>query len=438
MYTGRYISSWGKLGHEAINLIKSDNGNFYIWLNSMGIFPSYKVNQANNCTIIMVRSINSRLYKVLAYAKKCNLCNGATISRKKKNSGVADKKARYDSQKTLKVTYNGKCPMDDIYKEEDMFATFVTDEVYETDGDIYLTNDVKEADENKKIFYADFAISEAMRSYIEDSHSAKVDLENLIAKATWKKITGHSISSVRRPEFNFFKLIRKEKDEISISNALAYFIDKTSVKTFLDICLKLASSIISDNYLLLREKNNIDISFFGEENVVIIENKIDAGITCNGRITIVNQINRAVELYYDDSFGTKEKYKDCIYSIVNRYRGDASQLSKYYIYAIAYLLTKGVDPATIEDHIKCFLLIPEYSKNNFKSNLFGFYVSDFRLSEKYKIITYKDILEFFSKNPIIDPYFNDFISVLKPLAYEFNNELEQEMKYRFLHAIGAI
>ena len=127
MYTGRYISSWGNLGHEAINLIKANDDKFYIWLNSMGIFPSNKVKQADNSTIIMVRSINSHLYKVLAYAKDCKLCDGATISRKKKNQGTDDKKKRYEKQKKLDVTYNGKCPMDDIYKEEDMFATFYTD-----------------------------------------------------------------------------------------------------------------------------------------------------------------------------------------------------------------------------------------------------------------------------------------------------------------------
>ena len=59
MYTGRYISSWGNLGHEAINLIKADDGKFYIWLNSMGVFPNSKANKAKNCTVIMVRSINS-------------------------------------------------------------------------------------------------------------------------------------------------------------------------------------------------------------------------------------------------------------------------------------------------------------------------------------------------------------------------------------------
>jgi hypothetical protein len=328
--------------------------------------------------------------------------------------------------------------MDEIYREQDMFATFCTDEVYEAVGDVYLTNEASRADDDKNIFYADFTISEAMRAYIEEQHSAKTDLESFISKPIWSKIESNNISCASCSEFNFFKLIRKERDELSISNALAYFIENTGKTSFLDNCLELSQSFLHDNYELLREKNNIDISFFGEQNVVIIENKIDAGITYNGRITLESQINRAVELYYDDSLGDKAAYKSCIERIISNYQGDTSQLSKYYIYALAYLLTKGVEEEDIENHIKCFLLIPRYSNNNFPTVGDGCYDSTFCVSDKYKIITYKEILEYFDAQNIINPYFSDFKSALKPLASEFDNELEQEMKLRFLKEIGMI
>ena len=51
------------------------------------------------------------------------------------------------------VKYNGKCPIDDIYKEKDMFATFCTEKVFEADGDVYLTNDISQVDENNKIYF---------------------------------------------------------------------------------------------------------------------------------------------------------------------------------------------------------------------------------------------------------------------------------------------
>ena len=314
---------------------------------------------------------------------------------------------------------------------------FCAAEVYEADGDIYLTNDLQQANPSNKIFYADFTISEAMRAYVENSHPAKSNLNKLISSSSlWKSIAGSVTSTALTPNFNFFKLIRKEKDELSISNALAYFISETGIKTFLENCLSLTSPIIDDDYQVLREKNNIDISFFGKKNVVIIENKIDAGITYNAKITIDKQIDRAIELYYDDSFGPKDTYKERIEDIVKKHRGNGSQLSKYYIYAIAHLLSKKVDSKEIEDHIKCFLLIPEYSKNNFKTDSDRFYISDFSLSEKYKIITYNEIFVFYNTYPVSNPYFSDFVSALKTLASPFNNEFEEEMKYRFLKEIG--
>ena len=135
MYTGRYITQQGMLGHEAINLTRADNGNFYIWLNSMGIC---KVPGANGCTILMVRTINASLYKVLAKAENCMLCDGADIPRKKGNAGIDDKKERATKQRKLGVTYNQKDPMTHIFNEEDMFATFWTPNVYEVKEDIYI------------------------------------------------------------------------------------------------------------------------------------------------------------------------------------------------------------------------------------------------------------------------------------------------------------
>lgn len=457
MYTGRYISSWGNLGHEAINLIRADAktgediGKFYIWLNSMGICK--EINKNTSCTVLMVRSINGSKYKVIAKAEECKLCDGADISRTTKDNESntsqhkTDKQTRYEKQMELGVKYYDKCPMNDIYREKDMFATFCSAKVSETKGDVYLITD-NEDDQHNNIYYADFKIGETMRAYIDASHKANESLKAVIDNEDlWVKIEDSDIANIQNPEFNFFKLIRKDKDELTLSNALAYFIDKVGIESFLKDCLELAIEFANDKYKLFREKNNIDISFFGEKNVVIIENKIDAGITANTNSTISGQINSAAKLYYDKSkYDSENDYKDTIKGIIEK-AGEfndetkASQLSKYYIYAVAYLLNKdGIDADNIQEHINCFLLIPEYAKKDFNPADEGYYNSVFYLSEKYKIITYKKILKFFNdkKAQISDKYISDFISALKPLANEFNNELEAEMKYRFFKAIGKI
>lgn len=438
MYTGRYISQQGNLGHEAINLVRADNKNFYIWLNSMGVCTQPNV---EGCTVLMVRTINTSLYKVLAKAENCHLCEGANISRKKKNAGTDDKQKRAAAQNALNVKYNGKDPMKDIFHEDDMFATFCTKTVYEAKGDVYLTNDLSLEDAAHNIYYADFRMSEAMRTYVKNTHKAYTPLAAFLQADVWKvpaTETEQVYSEIEEPEFNFFKLIRKDKDELSFSNALAYYIQKSGVDLFLRQCLCLDPVLLDDQYMLLREKHNIDISFFGEKNVVIIENKIDAYITADKRSKISNQINKAVDLYFSD-FSDEEKdcKKEVLKNFAQRTEGDASQLSKYYLYAVAYLLSKGMDISEVEKHIKCFLLVPEYSKKQFKQDDNGCFAANFRFADKYTLMTYRDIYEFYYSHTIEDAYFADFLSAMGPLKKEFNNDLEEEMKIRFLKAIGV-
>ena len=439
MYTGRYITQQGKLGHEIINLFKADDGKFYIWLNSMGICTRKDVEESN---ILMVRSVNSHLYKVLAKAEKCHLCGGANIPRDKKNKDKNKLKNRYDQQKALGVTYDGKCPMDDIFHEQDMFATFYTANVYEPVKDIYITNDKDLENVKKGIYYAEFKISEAMRAYISKTANAYAPLEKLLKDATILNkqssiaVKNQTATATQVTSFNFFKLIRKDKDELSFSNALAYFIERVGINNFLQTCLNVNASFLNDAYTLLREKNNIDISFFGDKHVVIIENKIDSNITVDKRKTLISQIKDAVELYFiDDKGRDKETIETQIMGLINskfKARGQqASQLSKYYLYAVAYLLSKGVAEDEVDKHIQCFLLIPEYAKNRFGN------LSEFLLYDKYKIITYIEIYKFFDNNKKKNiKYLDDFISALVPLKNQFDNEIEEECKYRFLKLLG--
>ena len=225
MYTGRYIAQEGKLGHEAINLVRADDQKFYIWLNSMGICCQAGV---DGCTVLMVRCINSQLYKVLAKAENCTLCDGASIPRKKDNGSAqgsdrenadgtreSDQTKRYDQQKMFGVRYSGKCPMDDIYDEQDMFATFCSDTVCVPEGDVYLTTNPDRHDPQNGVFFADFKMGETMRAYIKESHIAYAALEEAMEKIPWTVIEEPDLSTIRPPEFHFFKLIRKEKDELA-------------------------------------------------------------------------------------------------------------------------------------------------------------------------------------------------------------------------------
>ena len=85
------------------------------------------------------------------------------------------------------------------------------------------------------------------------------------------------------------------------------------------------------------------------------------------------------------------------------------------------------------------MLIPNYSSKVFFDINKGYYKSNYLFSNKYKIITYDKIKSFFDnkevQEKINDRYFKDFLSVLKPLASEFNNDIENETKYKFFTEI---
>lgn len=434
MYTGRYITESGKLGHEIINLFKADDDKFYIWLNSMGICTQKGV---DNSTVIMVRSINSKLYKVLAKAEGCCLCDGADISRKRGGNDNTSKE-RYKKQRKYNVTYNGKSP-EEIFDEKDMFATFVTEKVYEADGNVYVTNDKSLENIEAKIFCIDFKISEAMRAYcVEDKPWEKLINDAALWKNDVSKKASEMVKkqlSEQKPEFNFFKLIRKNKDELSFSNALAYFVgeDKDGYSKFLKhiVVGKDKESFLNDKYEILREKNNIDISFFGEKHVVIIENKIDAAITANKKMSIENQINNPIKEYIEGENEGSETKKIIEKIIENNSDKIISQLSKYYIFALAYLISKGVGVKDLKNSIKCFLLVPRYSENQFSKK----YLSGFICGGDYELITYEKISDYFWSIHSCDHYLTEFLSAMKPLTKEFDNEIEEDLKYRFFEKI---
>lgn len=163
-------------------------------------------------------------------------------------------------------------------------------------------------------------------------------------------------------------------------------------------------------------------------------------ITVDKRKILDGQIRQAMDLYFEDISGADIEEKITLINIIiHNYNGDVSQLIKYYIYAVAYLLSKGVDKSKTEDHIKCFLLIPKYyALHQYKTDLNGYFDLTFLFSNKYKIITYEDIYNFFKERNITDDYYKGFILALDPLKNEFNNELEKEMEYKFLKKIGKI
>ena len=75
---------------------------------------------------------------------------------------------------------------------------------------------------------------------------------------------------------NIYKIIKKEKDQIVISNSIGGFLELTDI---INAFVKCISQIDYDGFQLLREEFNVDLLFYYKkddktQDIIIIENKL--------------------------------------------------------------------------------------------------------------------------------------------------------------------
>ena len=457
MYQGGYLLEGENIGHEIINLTRADDGKYYVWLNSMGTFNNSLYNKAHK-DMLMIRHVSKGLYKIIGKATDCIVADGASLT------GIDNQQQRYEIQEKLGITYNG-VKLEDIFKEnkynnsnddQNTLVTFLANEVREPKRDLYITNDENLVIENK-VFYCDFKGRQTLRMYIPENNKSFVNINSLLHNdSLWKDTTVEYLVDGfdnYTTAVNFFDILKKDKDEVAFSNAIYYFLlDNSLVGSFLHY---LDNDIDeAEEFTVFRERNNIDLLFMGKKHVCIIENKIDSGINGQTDKTLKDQIlavtknfmKKQIEEDYSNhdekESGIDNRIKD-IKQILNKVidsngeeEKQRSQLSKYYIYALNYALDNGFENPG--DQIKAFVLCPNYSKFMYGTDPNGYILSKYTLSEKYKLLTYSYLHEFFEKASFESRYRDDFISGIKNLSKEFDDRLETEMKARFAKRVKSL
>ncbi len=84
---------------------------------------------------------------------------------------------------------------------------------------------------------------------------------------------------------------------------------------------------------------------------------------------------------------------------------------------------------SIQQIASCFIFSPNYNRID---------LSRFSCGEKYAIIYYRDIYNFFLENRAFydgELYFDDFVNALYKHTKDYDNDLEEEMQRRFQNAI---
>ena len=490
MYVGGYLMVGENIGHEVINLLKSEDGKFYIYLNSQGTMPIKTIEKCEKNSpidVLMVRPMTGGVYKVLGLAKDCKIDHSV--------NSINDKKGIYEKQKNVKYKIgNIKFLLGDIYNKnkfenqwtknhkdsnevETVLYTFMCENVYSPKNDLYITENENIANSNNIIYYFPKTGKETLRQYYYDFDINKIikDYNGIYNKhnyeylnvnnGKWKKIAKIDLNSGDHKiisDNNFYKGIRKDNDEVILSNSIIHFLNLLGQKNEF---IKKISNVKSSFENPLREEFNIDLLFSNDKNgdnksvdeIVIIENKLDSGINGVRSYTQSKDFTKMVEEVtdrylkrYGESKDDKERSdickertaKICKYFKTEK-RKKWSQLSKYYIFALNQLLDNSIFAnKPIKDlitHIHPFLLVPKYrefeiSKN--KNKIDKILNVDYAFLNMYELITYKDIYDIFKKfstESLIEEdkvRYNDFLEVLQCLSNDLNNSLEYEMMQR--------
>lgn len=399
MYVGAYLSEGDNIGHEIINLYKADDGKNYIYLNSQGTIDLS--HGKNRITVLLVRKFATKIYKILAKAEGITILDFA-------NSKLP-RKERYKGQVALGLVYGGVSLVDlfnensfrgSLEDEKNAYATFVADRVIKPKNQIYITDDESVSGEYTFFIRTNKGFGkQTLREFYHENEKPDsfTDLNRIIENCElWEDTdTTQKVSDLPEirvdPYFNFLKIIRQEDNELAFSNMFAYFFD-INRDAFSRFAHEVLSIDIRTDFIIEREKKNIDILISDKSNTIVIENKIKSSI---------NGINERHDIYSNQV---------------------QSQLKKYYQFVTT-------DAEYCKKTVNCFIFSPNYNRID---------LSKFSCGEKYTVVYYREIYNFFVENRnMFDevPYFEDFINAMYKHTKDYDNELEEEMQRRFQNTI---
>lgn len=390
LFAGSYLQEGTNIGHEVINIFKDDNNENYLFITPTGEVKNHNVDR-----IIFVQNIKAR--ETMEIIMKAEDITKTSLDDNKKifyaGVNIVDifKKNLYHGE--IESAENGVNTM----------ATFKANDIRfpKKDKRIILTIEPDFVPEDNNMIVIRLGenrgkiVGQGMRTYI--SEEANLDDYELLVKLlddnsmwedrnTTQKIISEDSQVKTSP--SFLEIIRKENDELIMSNLLAYYFNYNH-----GMFVKFAKEVLgidsfSNSFEIVRESmKNIDLWIRDENNVLVIENKIKSGL--NGKT--------------DDG---------------------KNQLNKYYEFTEEYIKENKVASAFY------FLFVPNYNDIS---------IDDSLIKEKFKVVYYNEIYDFFKRNAseyINDKYFPDFLESLRNQTMKYSELRFSIMRSRFLEKIN--
>ena len=456
-HSAGYFDKKGNIGHEIIDIFGADDGKYNYYVNPRGLIDGKKFPEI----VISISQASTGLYKILNKAVVKD-CEEAALAKK-----ANAKNANLQKEQEKKFKYNGKY-LENYFEDNPGKSTVLSslkcEGIYEPSKPLYFAFKSFKRKKLKSGFYRIESTSPGRTTRFinfnqEDQKMLEtlVDNDELWEKDPIKSFKKYADEYNESADFNYFKEIGVKDQELQYSNAIRFFLDDYGLAN--DFLKRIGCSVEKDDgFRIEREAYNIDLLFTNfnkfakpkdnaKEKIVIIENKIKANVTPSDNDKTLNeQIEEIYEYVYgDESKNVQSKgMNDCRkYFDSNDQTGKVpSQLSKYYIYAVMLANKRGWPEKKIKNDIKCFFLVPEYSRVHYDVSKTGYLENNtfvgknepLFLQEKYKLITYKDILPVFEEclktadpNKKVNLFLEDFIGSMRDQSKDRDDSLEQEM-----------
>ncbi|MBP5574146.1 MAG: hypothetical protein J6X50_00120 [Bacilli bacterium] len=458
-HTAKYVNTKGNIGHEIIDIFGADDNKYYYYLNPWGLISK---NNAPDVVISICQSATG-LYKVLNKAVVKNIDKTAAA----KKTDATNNKLYLKQKKKFK--YNDKY-LEEYFEENAgdnaVFVSFECEGIYEPKKPVYFAFGAFKQKSNKKGIYRLVSTDQGQTTrFVSFGPSDQKMLERIVDDSEiWKDAPIKSFKEYadgfeQNKSFEYFKELGIEDQELQYSNALKFFLNNQNLTN--NFLKNIGCQVKKrEKFNIDREEYNIDLLFTNfnrikkpenreAEKIIIIENKIKANVTpTDNDKSLAEQIEKVymhvhkIKKKTDFTPAQREDIRQTATFLKIDYSKIPSQLSKYYIYAVVLAKRRGWSNKKIESDIKCFFLCPNYAESLYETagkekylynNTFIGGDKILFLQEKYRLITYKDILPVFEKQLLSMPegkekyLLGDFVVSLRRQANDRDDSLEKSM-----------
>lgn len=309
VFSGEYLED--NIGHEVINLFKSDNGKYYLYLNALGSFHKQWKKRINS--MLLVRTVKgAKMLEVIGLATGLSDVYDPELAEKTNDSKKPQPKLKADQDAYIvkhKISYN-RVPVNDIFSgnsfQQDVCITFEAERVVKPKKPIFIT--FEDNCNNKYVGNATLvklsglnAAKASLKQYIENHGVSAAAYNTLSSLINNKDMWGDDFKTVDESKAvllptateTMFDICRIAYSELAYSNAIAHFF-KTYPHVFAGFMHELGiDDFLSEKPLIIkRELYNIDLLFTNGDKAVVIENKIRSGIVVYKNASIKTQLEK--------------------------------------------------------------------------------------------------------------------------------------------------